>query len=360
MKRFLSVFIFVLLGFQSLIACKYTVREIGFSTLSQDVYSLVLVDPNALESDYRALRKQLNDINIQLLILHPDDDVAHPYVNKILRDSIPLPAKLIFAPDGRSLVLNEFRLTEIVNILTESPLQKNLLNELVDVFAIVLFIEGSDVSKNKSIEQKLISNCEQISNLMPHMPKIVKKKPLVFRVSTEDFKKEKIILWVLGIEKTAKDPSACVLYGRGRIMGDVLTSKFIEEDNVFKLLSMIGADCECGLNRKWMLGNQIPLLWTQKTRQDLTNELGFDVDNPMVLAEMSRILAKEVNEESSGTIGYGLESIDLNQAFNQLPKTPTMEKSDTQSLKNWLWYIISSFVTVIGIGVFLFYRNQNK
>jgi len=338
------------------------VREIGFSTLSRDIYSFVLVDANVDGADpyYQEVRNQLNDINIRFAVLHPNKDVAHPFMKQILENSIPLPAKVLIAPDGRMLVLNEYNLMDALNILKVSPLREKVRCEFIDVFAVVLWFEGDNTQKNRVVEAEMFSNCEQISNIMAHMPKEVKKKPLVIRVSKDDFQKEKILMWALGVDEKFTEPKAFVLYGRGRIMGDAISSASILEGNLFKLMSMIGADCECGLNRNWMLGNQIPLMWPQETRQELTNELGFDVDNPMILAEMSRILAKEVNVEQAEGISYGPESIDLNKAFNKLPKIPYEEETKSGIVPMWSWYLIAFLVFILAFGIFLFLRNLNK
>ena len=85
-------------------------------------------------------------------------------------------------------------------------------------------------------------------------------------------------------------------------MGEKVNAGQIREGLLYKYMSMIGADCECGLDRKWMLGKQIPLLWPSVSRQTLATNLGFDVDNPMLLSEMSMILAKETNPDLLGDV----------------------------------------------------------
>jgi hypothetical protein len=362
MKRFLIIFMLLACVYQMSNACRYTVREIGFSTLSRDIYSFVLVDTNKNISDkyFQQISEQLNDINIRFSILHPQKDATHPYAKQVLEELIPLPAKVLIAPDGRMLVLNEYSLPDILDILIDSPLRKKMRYEFNDVFAAVLCIEGKDQQKNRTAETELRANCEQISEMMPLMPKEVKKKPLIINVDNEEFHREKILMWALGVEKISTEPMAFVLYGRGRIMGETVDYSSIKEGDVFKLMSMIGLDCECGLDRKWMLGKQIPLLWTKKIRQRLTSELGFDVDNPMVLAEMSRILAKEVNSDQTGKISYGPESIDLNKAFNQLSVISQTEEKKSENMPMWVWVITFFIACILVLGVFLYIRNLKR
>ena len=109
-----------------------------------------------------------------------------------------------------------------------------------------------------------------------------------------------------------------------------------------------------------MLGNQIPLLWPSESRQLLANDVGFDVDNPMILAEMSRILAKETNPDVAGDVGYGIEVIDLNTAFNEIPEIDYDETESDQKTNPAFLIFLSFTVAIIAIGVFFFYRNKNR
>ena len=143
-------------------------------------------------------------------------------------------------------------------------------------------------------------------------------------------------------------------------MGEAVDAQKVIENRLYKLMSMIGADCECGLDRRWMLGNQIPLLWPSESRQLLANDVGFDVDNPMILAEMSRILAKETNPDVAGDVGYGIEVIDLNTAFNEIPEIDYDETDSDQKTNPVLLIFLSFTVAIIAIGVFFFYRNKNR
>ena len=147
---------------------------------------------------------------------------------------------------------------------------------------------------------------------MPLMPKEVRYPPMVIHLSKEDMAAESLLLWSLEVAHNEATPQAVILYGRGRLIGEKLSFDQIKKNLTFKALSMIGADCECGLDRKWMLGAQIPMLWDASCRNNLAKTLGFDVDNPSILAEMSRIMAKEVVVDNKLGVGYGLESIDLN------------------------------------------------
>ena len=130
-------------------------------------------------------------------------------------------------------------------------------------------------------------------------------------------------------------------------MGEALNYDQVMDGGLYKYMSMIGADCECGLDRKWMLGHQIPLYWPVETRQYLTNLIGFDVDNPMILAEMSRIMAKETLSDASGSVAFAPESIDLDEVFGS--KAPAAEIEETEVTENKSGKIL--IITLAGLVV---------
>lgn len=362
MLRLLLGCVFSVLFYLNANACRFTVREIGFSTLSQDIYALVVIDDQAVASDpaWQRIRNKLDDSNIKLLVLHPESDATHPYVREALNQQLSLPANLLIAPDGSMLELLTPDGKELPDVVLDSPIRKEMINDFVDVFSVVLWVEGKDDHINTEVEGFIQRDCDRIKNIMPHMPKEVRNGPKVIRISADAFEEEKLLLWSLGIEQAPEQPIAFVLYGRGRIMGGALMDTEIAEGKLFNYMSMIGADCECGLDRKWMLGNQIPMLWASGPRQHLANEVGFDVDNPMILAEMSRILAKETNPDIAGEVGFGIEVIDLNEAFGEAPEIIFDEK-DPEVIFNPLVIVILTFtLSIVLIGVFLYYRNMKS
>ncbi|MCK5774883.1 MAG: hypothetical protein KAH25_01845, partial [Bacteroidales bacterium] len=230
--------------------------------------------------------------------------------------------------------------------------------------AAIILIEGRNITENDIARAKVSSACDRIENIMPHMPKQVKRGPKMILVSNGQFEEEKVMLWSLGLDKTPEHPTAFVVYGKGRIMGDRIDYLEIQKGTVFKLLSIIGADCECGLDRKWILGYQMPIDWPAKTRQNLSDILGFDVDNPMVLTEMSRILAIE-NNFAADPDGISFEPIiiDLDKEFNDVPEIEHNEDTNKnkESIGSTSIIIYSLLITLIliGIGVFIVLRKKN-
>ena len=122
------------------------------------------------------------------------------------------------------------------------------------------------------------------------LPKPVNNGPKVIRVSENVFQQEKVLFWSLGLDSVPDEPIAFVLYGRGRFMGESVNYESMKGGDLDELLYLTGLDCECQADKIWMLGKQIPLSWDKNTQQEVFNEIEIDVENPMILAHMSRIM----------------------------------------------------------------------
>ncbi len=360
MRKGLIAILFITGFYINANACRFTVREIGFSTLAHDIYTLVVIDQhaNALDPKWQNIRSKLDDSNIKLTVLHPVKDREHPLVKQLINRKLSLPELVLFAPDGRMLKLKVNDLSNEVDRVLNSPIRSSLGKDFTEVFSVILMVDGKDETKNEAVARKIESDFERIENILPYMPKQVRNGPVSVRISANDFQSEKVLLWSLGIDELPDEPVAFVLYGRGRIMGGAVNATEISEGRIYSYMSMIGADCECGLDRKWMLGNQIPLLWPSESRQQLADEVGFDVDNPMILAEMSRILAKETNPDIAGDVGYGIEVIDLNSAFDEAPEIEYAETETKTIFNPGLIMMLIFTLLVLATGLFFFYRNK--
>jgi hypothetical protein len=124
------------------------------------------------------------------------------------------------------------------------------------------------------------------------MPKPIKHPPKILTMRNNQWQSEKILLWSVGIDSLVSEaPTAAIFYGRGRRIGPTLNGEDVNRTNVLNLLALIGADCECGLDRSFFLGKTFPLRWGKKWQSILVKKLGFDIESPIVLSEMSQILS---------------------------------------------------------------------
>jgi len=346
-------------------ACRYTIREIGFSTLSKVTYVIYRVDDNTAQFP-KQLAFGFAESNVKTYGLSSNGDETNPIVNFVKQQNSSLPAYVLAAPNGQMIILSENQLKGgLKQTILFSPIQNQMVKELPSIYATVILIEGKNQMENELAGNNISKTCQRIENLIPNMPKQVEFGPNMAVISNKNFEEEKVLLWSLGINKIPEQPVAFVVYGRGRIIGEKVDFEGIKGKAIYKLLSIIGADCECGLDRKWMLGYQIPLNWPKNVRQNLSDKLDFDVDNPMVLAEMSRILAIE-NKIAADPDGISFEPIviDLDEEFKDVPaidyKQSTQNNSDDFEAKNIIIYSLLIFIVVIIIGSIYIVKRKNK
>jgi hypothetical protein len=287
-------------------SCKYTVRDIGFTDLGSTPYKLYLYyDDDTSEEIVSTFRRityaALLETNVEAEIIDINQVAQHQALSFLRSQNIAsLPAVILVSSDGAALNLtfSDFEknfsesVWQIIEKVVTSPLREKIIKSLASTYGVVLLINGENEQHNSLALKALISSIEDISQVLDIMPKPIKEPPKLINVSQPQFLQENVLLWSLGINmKDIQLPQAVILYGRGRRIGSVLKSNEITKNNVFSLLSLIGADCECGLDRSWMLGKMIPLRWERKIQTDLIKSLGFDVESPMIKAEMSQILS---------------------------------------------------------------------
>ena len=88
------------------------------------------------------------------------------------------------------------------------------------------------------------------------------------------------------------EPHAAVFYGRGRWIGPLFKADMLNPDHLTELLFVIGADCECGLDHRWLQGTMLPARWDEGLQQKVVESLGFDPESPMVKMEMVSIIRR--------------------------------------------------------------------
>ena len=290
-------------------ACKYTIREIGFTDIGAQPYMLYFfVKSNTSEEIVSTFRKVaypvLMDTNVKTEIINVDEQKDHPALKFLHHwNTGSFPVAILVSFDGRSIVV-PFPKTvkstkEAVWSMTESIVNSRIRGEIVKnivrSYSIVLLIEGEDGSENRIARNRAEQAIIEISGLVESMPKPTDIIPKIIIIPYESISDESILLWSLGFDRTINNgPEIAVLYGRGRLMGPVLKNEQITKTNIFNLLSIVYADCECGLDRRWKLGTMIPFRWETNIQGELAKQLGFDVENPMIKSEMSQILSIDV------------------------------------------------------------------
>ncbi|MCK4629064.1 MAG: hypothetical protein KAT56_08665 [Sedimentisphaerales bacterium] len=322
--RKLCFFIFLTVLFRSVpvCACAYNVRDVGYVDLGIQPYIFYgfVSDktPEATISTFTNLSDAtLLDTGVWAEVVNIDQQKDHPALKYLApnlnldsgsdpgsdpgpKKRISLPAAVLVSPDGRSLFIpvtqpgRPFRQTllDALDNIVSSPLRKQLVKQLPKSFAVVVLIDGPQEQDNKAARQVATESIGVITEQMSFMPKPIFHPPAMMEVDSKSIADEKILLWSLGLD-IDKDPNTitvAVLYGRAKRIGPLLRGEQVNEYNLTTILSIVGADCECGLDRSWILGMPTPIKWDEQAQNIVAKNLGFDPENPMIKMEVSRII----------------------------------------------------------------------
>ncbi len=305
MKRKALLFFLGLLlafGMADATACRYTVREIGYSRAYATPYQLLLPMPEgfpeALRSEAEKLcRTALGDANISARLAGRQelDSLTAAHSEPRAKEN----EALLISPRGRilrygiSLTLDNWKsaLWDILDWACLSPVRKQLNQRLTQSYCVVLFLPGRDSRENALYQARAEQSIQEIKKIMPGLPKPVSQAPALIILDPDQMRQEDLLLWSLECDSQTAHPRAAVIYGRARRLGPVLEQETFTEQNLISLLALVGADCECGLDRSGILGLMLPSRWGGGLQQTTADELGFDVENPTVLMEMEQILS---------------------------------------------------------------------
>ena len=307
-------------------ACRYSVRDTGFVDLGLEAYRLRWVTESGASAEVRSKAELLlRDSNI----VWDEDPTGGGFpraAGLYLRDvegrilSLPLPN-----PSDATAVLRG------VEMAVTSPLRERVYREGLRAYALVLLLEGTDGVANARVRQDVDSAITATARLLSSMPKPVETPPQLLAVSLKEQATEKVLVWGLGLDPAATDsPRVVLVFGRGRRLGLPLEGPLITQTALRDRLLLIGQDCECDLDRAWLKGPLLPGRWGRELQQAALDTLGFDPGNPMVRAEISRIVERGPQNPgrrrppSSGTsLGYSEESVETATGSESDPAEPS-------------------------------------
>jgi len=372
-------------------ACRYTVREIGFSDIGSMPYLIyVFTKSDMPEDDISTIKKLssalLYETNVRLEIINVNEEKDSITQYRLDKHNIhSFPSALFISPQGESTICSfnyqgrsfDESVWLLLENLVSSTIRKSIVDQLLRSYCIVLVVEGKNASKNKNAIRAANEAVREISGTMDQMPKVVHSPPRILVIPQEKIHDEKILLLSLGIkEENAMDPSVAIIYGRGRIMGPVLQGEQISKRILFNLLTIVGADCECGLDHSWILGRMIPLRWESQVQSELIQFLGFDVENPLVKAEMSQILSikpvfeNPLNPLENNLLGYTEKEFKVEKESQDILKISAYDIQQSFPEKRSLMHTLAFKTMIMGlggillivsvIGVILFINHKRK
>jgi len=376
-------------------ACRYNVREIGFVDFGTEPYYLygyVSQDTPAdtITSFAQISQAALTDSNIRFEIINIGQQKKHPAIKYLNVWQIKsFPAAVLVSPDGQSLLVPvtkpdqpfEQVLWSVLDNVISSPKREEIIQQVSKTYGVLLLIEGADAQENKRAKEAASDAVEKISMQMKMMPKPIAHPPVLVAIDSESLSREKILLWSLGLdlEKVTK-PHAAVLYGRARWIGPLFEGEQITETNLTSVLFIIGQDCECGLDYRWLQGTMLPARWDEKTQARVAESLGFDHENPMVKTEMSRIIRRGSSSYPGVPFGYQELVVESGSAIDE-QQNPTVQVPDTTSpiltgakqvsenfppadsylsIQNVIFILIGLFTLVLISGIVILLRSKRR
>ena len=398
MKKIKNAVLFILLCsfyFSKNFGCIYNVRDVGFVDIMPAQYHLYYFIRNETPEELISAFEQISysvfmDTNVEAEIINIDQKGDHPAVEYLHFQEIQsYPAAILVSPKGQSIVLpisapgRPFRETLRVSLesVISSPKRKEILNNIISAYCIVLLIEGKDSAENKKAFESIANAAKKISGIMNQLPKHIDAPPHIIILPQSSFFKERILLWSLGVNynETSK-PQAAVLYGRGRKIGSLIEGEQSIGSNIFNILSVVGLSCECGLDKTWMVGTQFPLKWDEEIQSEVVKFLGFDAENPLVKMEMSSIMSlgfspntdrnnniessgNKLNEYMEGILANEVESSEKRVSPAQLRELTSAESKTSKPGINLKIILIIAGITILLIfagSTFIFLRSHKR
>ncbi len=214
---------------------------------------------------------------------------------------------------------------------------------------------------------------------MEWMPKPIAYPPVLLSIGSESLSREKILLWSLGLDaEKSSEPHAVILYGRARWIGPLFEGEQITEENLAAVLFVIGDDCECGFDYRWLQGTMLPAKWDEKLQARVVESLGFDPENPMIKMEISRIIGRGYPSYPGVPFGYQEFVVDSVNEHEQIvpvwaPNTASPTSADVAPvseeavlaegepvLQKPLYFIIVLAVLIVAVGLFIVLRAARR
>ena len=335
-----------------LLACKYSVRDVGFVALTDEDYRFHLffskgTNPVLIGDSKTIATATFIEGNVRYQAVPFESAESQNPARLMAEGGIErLPAALLESPEGAGLriplseEIAEEDLWDLMEAMVSSPAREKLLTSLLDAFAVIVLLESEDRDQNEAARRAIDQSIQAIAEVMPRMPKPVDTPPLALVVGSGERQQERVFLWSLGFDlELTEEPQAAILIGRGRRLGSPMQGGLITKTRLQQMLAIIGQDCECDLDRSWMQGPVVPLRWDSDQQRRAYDHLAFDPENPLVKAEIARILARGPQGKGArpsalgGTmdgllLGYREEVVALNPGGNSAEsavKSPGME-----------------------------------
>jgi len=369
-RLFFLICLWIFLQIQATFACRYNIRETGFVDPGSDpyyFYGYVRMDtPEEITLKFdQILNSAFRDCNINAELINVDKQKDHDALKYVSLWQIhSFPAAVLVSPEGQSLTIDlnneggsfESSLRSAINNIIFSPVREAIIEEVIKTYGVILLIGGENTQENEKCRKAALTAIDEIKLRMKMMVKSIEYPPVLITLKPESFSDEKILLWSLGLDDPVAEPHAAVFYGKARWIGPLMKAGEIEETNLVKILSIIGLDCECGLDVSWVAGTMLPLLWDQDRQARVAGLLEFDPENPLVRLEVNRIL-KRASSSYPGVPVMLADSVVVKS--NQVSDGYVVDEKRSY-LKIPLYFTLGLVIVIIVIGLIILLKVKRN
>ena len=286
-------------------ACRYNVRETGFVAMESEQFFLgIYIDDHTSEQQVAEIKYTARDLfsesNIAFEIVNINTQTDHPALAYLPSLSVKtFPAAVLVSPDGQFLPVSldgsdrpfADRLKSAFRQILFSAIREELKQKVSTHYGVVLFIEGRESKENQQAREAIEQALIRVKKNMDLMPKSIKNPPVMLTLKNKSLTADPVLIWTLGLKASAVEkPHAAVFYGKARWLGPLFKNEEITRNNLSEILFVIGADCECGLDKNWLRGTMLPMAYDKNDRERIAADLGFDPENPMIKSEIYHIM----------------------------------------------------------------------
>jgi hypothetical protein len=380
------------------LGCRYNVRQTGFVDLGIERYDFYGYVKNDTPADVvlcfeQVLKEKFADSNIRTEIINIDQQKEPPLLpsqegagaikNLESLQIKSFPAGILVSPDGQTLA---FSLTEpsrafkdtleaAVGSILFSPKREEIVQQAIEAYSVVLLIEAADAAENQKAKAIAYTAIKSIEAQMDTLPKPTStpeadlsnassvRPPVLVVVDYKSLAQEKVLLWSLGLNaQEIAGPHIAVIYGKARWIGPMFNGEKITEDNLTRVLYIIGEDCECGLDQRWVQGTMLPVKWERKLQEKVAANLGFDPESPMIKMEIGSIVSRGMGGSSYPGVPFGYHPRPVGAqpvGARSKPEADNTSDRDIYSpLSAMAFVTIGLMVVVVIIGIVVLLRPK--
>jgi hypothetical protein len=347
-KSFVSLLTIIWLA-PLVVACDYTVRDIGFVELGSPNLRLIVLfhdrlDEPRLREAQRELSEQATQSNCREWNLNFQSGTLANLVDPTdaqrawLRDSKLDWSCWLIRNDTECRLLEEASIEQrpswekLLGDHLQLPLSLTYREQALDSFAQLVLFESTDAQSNERTEAVVAQAIAALGKAASLLPRPITQPVRVIRVGAVQRNDYTTLLWAMhNKELPADSPCLATLYGRGRLAGPTMHGDAIQVEAILAQLVLVGQACECGTERNWVQYPHLPIAWPEALQADMAHHLGFDPRSNLVIDEVKRIIQRgpqnllngrdDVGDVVNSTLSIGASHASDAHDFDELSAT---------------------------------------